>query len=313
MAEPTRLDIFFGIGDFGWSTTHYFYTTTASLTDPQFVAHSNTLVNLYAKMLAYGIVIDAARASQANVWRDSTFFVPPKITNIVAGGTSYQVYNNYVGNGPATDPFDCINFRLEMGPAYRSAEIIGGWPAGSLKQPSIYPWSNLSWAPTYQLLQDLMEELTGTRVEGQASVAGGYWGGYVRAKGTDGPALTAVNTITCAVPGVMTLTCAGIPTVNNGAAIRLLGATQPPNVPHIRVNGTYNVLTGGGTNVLTVANPAIQIGQVIFGAAATLQPIVLVLQPYDKWNFVNQTHRKRGRRFGAPRGRSKRRAPGAVV
>jgi hypothetical protein len=310
---PARLEIFFGIGDFGWSTDHYYYSPISTLTDNTFTTHALTLVQLYANCLAYGITVDAARASLTGVWRDSVFFAPPKSTLVGAGNTPPSVYNNYKGNGVSSDPFDGINFRLEMGPAYRASEILGGLPAGSLTQPSIYPWSNTPFAATYTQIQELMQELTGTITEGIAALNPGYWGGYVRAKGADGPLPLAIGSISTAVDGSMTVATIANHGLFPGMPVRILGVQQPPNVPHIKINGTWNVVTTPTATTITITNPAYMIGQANFVQNATLQAISLVLARYNKWDFVNQTHRKRGRRFGAPRGRSKRRAPGAVV
>ena len=310
---PARLEIFFGVGDFGWSTDHYYYLQQDTLTGANFVRDCNDLVQAYANCLAYGITIDAARASLNGVWRDSSFFKAPKYTLIPGATPPSFAYNPYNGNGVSGDPFDGINFRLEMGSNYRASEILSGLPAGALTQPTSYPWNGLPYGATYTKIQALMFQLTGTSTEGQQSPIAGYWGGLVRAKGADGGPIYGVDSITCTVAGLMTVTLNASPAIPPGTPIRILGAQQPPNIPHIRINGTYNTINAMVGPVLTVSNPAISVNQLVFTPNATVQAIELVLQPYTKWNYINQTHRKRGRRFGAPRGRSKRRAPGAVV
>jgi hypothetical protein len=310
---PARLEIFFGISDFGWSTDHYYYEPQSTLTGAAFVSAANDLVAAYARCLAYGITIDAARASLQGVWRDSSFFKVPPYTLIPGATPPSFAYNAYTGNGPSTDPFDGINFRLEMTSMYRASEILSGLPAGSLVQPTIYPWNGTPFGATYKLIQALMTQLTGSAVEGVEEPGGGYWGGLVRAKGSDGPAPFTLASATVLNAGQITFTTTSPNSFVAGDPVRILGVSQPPNVPHVKVNGTYNVIPPVTSTTFTVSQPTAPVGATFFTVGATAQLIDLVIMPYTKWNFINQTHRKRGRRFGAPRGRSKRRAPGAVV
>jgi hypothetical protein len=309
---PARLEIFFGIGDFGWSTDHYYQTLITDLNVMNVAAKA--LVAAYANCLAYGITIDAARGTLNGDWRNSIFYQVPTPKAVVAGPppSGPLVYNNYLGNGPATDPFDGINFRLEMGQAYRASEILSGFPAGALQQPSIYPWLSSNFANLQVQISYLMQELTGSIVEGVAGV-NSQWGGLVRAKGTDGPATIPLVGAVCTEVGYLTLQSAVATPYDVGTPIRVLGITQPPNIGHVKANGTYNVLPYAGQTQVIVSAPGVGIGQQFFANGATMQQISLVLKQYTKWNFIVQTHRKRGRRFGAPRGRSKRRGLTAVV
>lgn len=313
MASPARLEIFFGVADFGWSTDHYYQTQLDNLSD--MAADANALVLAYANCLAYGIRIDAARGSLNGVWRDSLFFQVPIYSGRPVGPGPYtsQAYNFYTGNGPSGDPFDGINFRLEMGAEYRASEIISGLPSGALQQPSIYPWSGSSFATTYTQIQALMNVLVGTNFEGVATGFPSKWGGLVRAKGPDGPTPIDIASVTCITNGVMLVTTSIPHGLSVGDPVRILGVTQPGNQTHVKLNGTYNVGLVVSSVEISITNPQILTTTVAFATSATIQLIELVLQRYTKWNFVNQTHRKRGRRFGAPRGRLKRRAQGAVV
>lgn len=318
MALPhlVKLTMYFKYQETGWTESHILMTAPTGTPRPIYGARqqATNLAVLRANFLGWGPLLYRVKLSWLDVWRDSIYADPPAI-NTGTGSpqpTGVPYYNTNPSVGMVGDPWDVASFRIEETENYRGEEPISGMPDGLLSQTLSFPFPTpyTAYSTAAQLY---FNTLCGTTGPGMPS-AGGPWGTLVRLKSPDGPADSDITSVayTAGPPFGWVFTTVGALGLQQGDAVRVLGISQPPNLPRTKFNGTWNVLN---PTAFTFTVAYAQAGPSYVGLCgdATAQLIVLGAQAYTSWNFDGTTHRKRGVPSDRPHGRRKRSVPTAAV
>jgi hypothetical protein len=296
MARPLRVTMFFDDGITGWSESHY--DTTAPTLTAAVLAATTILVPARRKLLANGPWLKYIRASYDDTWRDSqVFFLPAP--NIGAFG---QYLNNLAWNTQsAAVEWTTVLLRGIGGDLYRKQIYISGIP---FSDPTdvLSPQDDPTMVAAFQAYRStLVNNIYGFSVWQRDIIQFPY------------KTITAVQPAVLPYGGInLTIPAHGFAAVPGNRLwcwnFRYLFQQIPVGVR--TPNGAYSfaVVDPNTINVPAFRNPPT--GIFVSGQA---QQQVKGVVPYQDIAMERFTHRKRGRPFDAPRGRSRRRTSSAAV
>lgn len=266
--------MFFTDGKYGWSETHWNKTiiTTVAAT----LAQGLGLAKVRSKLLGYDAGrkepnLAFLRASNDLVQRDS--LVQAVNYN---GGTFGGAFNPV---GKADLPYSVTLLRAESGPNYRKQIYLSGVPDSVQVDPSPAPLDP-DW---FKLFLDYQQELVAN------------WGFKSQARGLDNLPLVVLG-MTAGPPISINIPAHGL---TNGDVVRV--SNTVPKWPY----PGYHTIHVTDANNFTLTDIPTGFAW-LSGGLVTKRAIQI--QPYTNVIIIGETHRKRGRPFGSPRGRSVARA-----
>lgn len=288
--------MFFKQGQFGWTESHI-YTKSASETllavEEECIKY---LCPLRAKLLGAGAELFACRVSYNLKWRDSQF-----ATSRGAGaGVINAPLSDYGKAHPADNPYSVTTVRMTAGDDYRKLVYVSGQPAATQPYPSDAPFPDdykVDWNKYFAYLA------------GQSS-RNSFWGSIFSTKPADNPPVPNIltATFTAGPPSIMTYGINPVPVnLKPGAKVRILGIKYGQGGKVTRINGVFPVDTVGALNFTVRLDEPLDAMFPVDCRSAYYHVIDQTAVAYTDYEWENQTHRKRGRPFGGPAGRSRTR------
>lgn len=285
MPRPLRLTTFFTAGNTGWTETHY--DTLAPSLASAVAAYTNIVVPRRMAMLAAGPWLQFIRASYDDTFRDSQVFeLPPpnKINGIYYSNPTWKT----VIAGVAWTAALC---RGQSGDLYRKQVYLSGGPFSDdyLGNPPnadpAFTQAFAAWA--------------------SALVSGQYGFPVWQRDVQTFPIKTIVN-IGPAPTYTLTIPNHGF-TTGPGKKVYLSKMTwlAAAGIARWKANGPYPIVSIPSADTVVLGNFQIPLGVVWISGFAQFQQKTVV--PYTSMVLEGFTHRKRGRPFDSPRGRSRRR------
>jgi hypothetical protein len=288
-----RVTMFFVDGISGWSESHY-DCSAANLSQALLNAMA-ILVPARTNLLSSGPWLQYVRTSYDNVYRDSqvSYVAPPgmllnKVTNNPAW---FQNLTNL--------DFVTMLLRGVGGDLYRKSIYVSGVPVPQESDvtPPVLDANIVAAFINYERV------LTGS----QGAITPVYGFPIWQRDQITFPlhpitafANIAPWTITCPGHG---LPIGGPPPA--GTRVWIFNAKYLPVLPKQKINGPWLVSSVIDANTLTLLNFSIQPGTVVQNASLQVQMKNIIT--YKSLILENFTHRKRGRPFDSPRGRSRTR------
>lgn len=289
MAGPLRVTMFFTDGETGWSEGHYDLTSTSLILAVE--KAQVILIPYRTQLLANGPWLKFLRASYDNVFRDSQVFFNPPPTNFAANG-QYVNNPNWKLLSSAVDWTTAL-LRGESGDLYRKQVYISGVPyidTADVGTPQADPVLIASF-------QNYTNKL----------ILNGYGFPIWQRDTTTYPLQKVLAAVAGPIGGQWNLTINqhNFPVgAGNRVFLSQMKFVVPTGVIKGHVNGpfTYVVIDANTIGVLGFSpGPGTTF---VSGIAQLNQKSVA---PYTNFFMERFTHRKRGRPFDSPRGRSPRR------
>lgn len=306
-----RITLFADDGVSGWSESYYDMTAT-SLSAAIGTANTN-LIPARQACMADGPILKYARASYDYVFRDAQIvFIPPPGTRNTLG---QYINNNAFTNAknqqpvPASWDFGVALYRGINSDIYRCLRPLSGIPFYDMEDVSAI----ITDAPFLNAYDEFIQCLTGT-----VAFNGQPYGFPVWLRDQTNP-LYAIKPITGFVTSPGPNVVYGVTVPNHGIPV-----PYPPNPPQptfryslqnvrilnvtsnkVQLNGSYGIISVPDANTIYLAGFPNPTGLVFLSGMGQLQQRGVV--PFRSAVLERVTHRKRGRPFDAPRGRSRRR------
>jgi hypothetical protein len=290
MPNPLRVTMFFDDGITGWSESHYDTISTNLQAAVAFCVAN--LVPARGNLLAAGPWLKYIRASYDNVFRDSQVFFTPQPPI----GPFFSYINNSIwNNNPSASDWTCVLLRGVGGDLYRAPFYVSG-----------IPYLDPNDVSTPQ----------------QDPVLVAAFNNYARALTINsyGFAVWLRDQLTYPLKPVVSIVAAPLPAPGYVLNVPLHGFTAAPGNRVYIYNSRFVVLPGqlvgrspNGPYSFTVQDANnIVIPNFRFPAGTTFVSAQIQLNqrgvvPYQSILMERFTHRKRGRPFDSPRGRSRRR------
>lgn len=289
MPRPLRLTMFFTDGETGWSESQY-DTTSQSLQSAVTFAIANLLPQR-RQLLADGPWLKYLRASYDDTFRDSQVFFTPQPPP-TRGGTAYNNNPNWTGD-PAAVEFVTVLLRGVGGDLYRKQIYVSG-----------VPYTDTPDTATPQGDPTLVKAF-----QGYAStlVANGY-GFPVWLRDVTTFPMKTISGIIPATAGYNFNIPAHQFSGAFGTRVYLSNLRfyypQGDSFGQRTPNGAYAYIVVDN-NTINIPAFRFPVGAVFVSGLAQLNQRGVV--PYQSLLMERFTHRKRGRPFDSPRGRSRRR------
>lgn len=289
MPRPLRLTMFFDDGISGWSETHY-DVLASSLT----VAVQNAVLKLLparVNLLADGPWCKYLRASYDDTFRDSqVFFLPEPIRDTSLGTNPYL--NNPAWKGLYSgEPWTVALCRGISGDLYRKQIYVSGTPY--VDETDIgTPLGDAALLAAFQTYRGVL--------------TAGYGFPIWRRDVTTYP-LKPIQGISSVAPYNITVPNHGVPSPPPPGSRGFITQAHYFAPTKIKFNGPWGIVAVVDANTLTLANfpPT---GTPFQWTSGFFQYQTKDVTPYSDVLLERFTHRKRGRPFDSPRGRSRRRS-----
>lgn len=287
MPRPLRLSMFFDDQITGWSESHY-DMTSPSLSSAVQKAVLGLVINRI-QLLANGPWLKYVRASYDDTFRDSqVFFVPQPTISAITG--SYINNQDWKGTEGA-EPWSVALLRGVGGDLYRKAIYISGLPTADFPDVGS-PFSDPTFMAAFQLYRNALIQ--------------GY-GFPVWRKDQQTYPLKTIVAIQNLVPGTpqqLNIPGHGVPNPPPVGSRGFLQKMHYSGPSKIKLNGPYAIQQVIDANNLVLAG-------FVFPAGFTFTSGFFQYQTRDVVQYQDVlverfTHRKRGRPFDSPRGRSRR-------
>lgn len=295
MPRPLRLTMFFDDGGTGWSESHY-DTRSASLT-AAITLFKASLLKARINLMACGPWLKYVRASYDDTFRDAqVYFIPEPST----GGIGGSYLNNPAwANDFAGEEWTAVLARGISGDLYRKQIYLSGTPFRDQ-------------ADVFSPFHDA--EIVKAFLAYKNSLVNNSYGFPVWQRDVQTYPFKQITAITpqAGAPPNFTIPNhnfpGGLGTRVYLSQIRYLYQLPPPRGLRLTGPFPYTVIDANTISVPSFVTPIG--GQFVSGQAQNqLKGVV----PYDDVIMERFTHRKRGRPFDAPRGRSRRRTCPQVV
>jgi hypothetical protein len=288
-----RVTMFFVDGITGWSESHY--DCTAQTLTAAIQNAATILVPARCQLLATGPWLQYVRASYDNVYRDSqvAYLEPPGMLN-------GRVTNNPAWfQNPANIDFVTALLRGVGGDLYRKQIYVSGVPVPD-ETDVLQPVNDPNYLNAFINYERILTGALGTVTP--------VYGFPIWQRDQITFPLHPITAVLNVAP--WTVTCPGhglIPGAPPPAGTRvwIFGARYLPMLPKQKINGPWLVQNVIDANNLQLLNFAILPGTTV--ANASLQVQMKNIITYKSLILENFTHRKRGRPFDSPRGRSRTR------
>lgn len=286
MPRPLRLTMFFDDGISGWSESHL---DVNSATLQQAVQKAlGTLVIARIQLMANGPWLKYLRASFDDTFRDSqVFYLPvPDRSN-----TGTVINNPLWKNTESGEPWTVALLRGVGGDLYRKQIYVSGVPYTDTPDTGD-PFADPILVAAYNNYRNTLVTSYGFPI----------WRKDIQTY--------PLRPITAIVPGVLPGTW-NLTVPNHGVA-----SPVPPGTrgflmkmrylfsSRLKLNGPYGIASVIDPNTIQLGNFPWQPGAVFTGGL--FQQQTKDVQPYTEILLERFTHRKRGRPFDSPRGRSRR-------
>jgi hypothetical protein len=277
-----RATMFFKQGEFGWSETHWHQNI--NITTGALYTASLGLANARAALLDSQSTLNEVRVSQDTVFRDSLVetFIPPLSGAGFGGGGAFGL-----------QPFDVLSLRAEGTSQYRKIIYLGGIESSFWSNPFV-GISDPGWLAYFNIYKAELLANWGFKAQVSPDKT------MINIPPPTGYDITAVDP---GLPNVYTITHPG-PGFATHQKVRIRGVRMlNPRTPRVAGNYVAQVTTATTTIISQNHPPGQQYDPASDGFiwAETVDVI-----PYTDVIQDNFTHRKRGRPFDEPRGRSRR-------
>lgn len=301
--------MFFKQGQYGWSESHAWVDggSDSLKTVMEECISDNGLVFRRTKLLGNNADFQAVRVSRNGVWRDSLFKEALGDSTLLSRAKRLPF-----GDGSNADsPYSVTTVRMNMTESYRKLIYLSGLPASCQPEPPSPNWPDATIVSAFNSYLHYLANQAKPSTK---------WGSIVSTKSTTNPPgvnvanppaagdYVAGNGSTSTLKLTMT---APPPAVVPGQKIRLLGVKKSsvPGASPVdtrKWNGIFitTAATVGNQITIAVKDYTRQVLPTLdWSGAYVFVPAEQAIK-YDDSTWEGQTHRKRGRAFSAPRGRS---------
>lgn len=291
MPNPLRVTMFFDDGISGWTETHYDVKSASLLAALQLAVFPGGLVNARTNLMACGPWLKYVRTSYDGVFRDSRVFLTPQPPVNSQGTYVNNPAYNVQGLSPiatiteAGNPFYSVLLRAQSGDLYRKAIYVSGVDYNYIRDNS-----SILNSPIF----------TQSAFEYTAVLTANY-GFPVWQRDTQTYPQFQITAIGAA-PNY-TLTVPGFPGLAGSGYRAYISQFRYGYPSRVKFNGPYGIVSSAGGQV-QLAGFTVPTGVTFVSGQIQLQAKGVV--PYTSVTIERVTHRKRGRPFDSPRGRTRR-------
>jgi hypothetical protein len=276
--------MFFTDGETGWSESHY--DLQASTLIGAITTATTVLVPARIQLLAAGPWLKYIRASFDDTFRDSqVFFAPPNGFNAAGQNANNITWKNT----PANAAWTVALLRGQSGDLYRKNVYISGIPYSDVTDVSA-PFQDATLTAAFQAYSAVLLNTYGFPV----------WQRDI--------ATFPLRPITAIQPGLnvftITVPLHGVPNPPPAGSRAFLSKVKYFNPNKLKLNGPYGIISVVDANTLILTGPPPPVGFAFVSGFFQWQSKTVV--PYTQFFLERFTHRKRGRPFDSPRGRSRR-------